>query len=299
MHVVISGGSGFVGQEIQKYLIENGDRVTILTRSQNGAGNVRGVNKVQWLNDGNRPEEELSNVDAIVNLAGETISGSRWTKSKKKKILESRLNTTREIIRIIANLETKPKVLINASAVGCYGMSETDIFTETSTNQASDFLASVVRRWEFEALKAEELNVRTVLTRFGVILGNGGAMPLMVLPYKLGVGGTIGSGKQWLSWIHINDVVRIMVHIITHPEIEGSVNLTAPEPVRMKEFGKSVSTVLGRPHWLPVPSIAMKLVLGEMSEMLLKGQYVIPEKAIKNGYTFQYKKLLGALENLM
>ncbi|KQL52356.1 multidrug MFS transporter [Heyndrickxia shackletonii] len=299
MHIVISGGSGFLGKRLQMYLINNGHQVTILTRSLDGHQKLEGVKMVEWMNKGNHPEAELKGVDAIIHLASESISGSRWTKAKKERILSSRLNTTKEIYRIIANLEKKPQVLINASAVGYYGMSETETYTEYSRSDANDFLASVVKEWEREAGKVKELNVRTVFTRFGVILGDGGALPLMVLPYKLGVGGTMGNGKQWISWVHVDDAVQMIAYAITHPNINGPMNITAPNPVRMKEFGQTISKVLSRPHWLPVPSVAMKLGLGEMSDMILKGQRVLPELARKHGYTFQYSNLNDALENIL
>jgi len=299
MHIVISGGSGFVGKELQKRLIANGHQVTILTRNMEGKQEVDGVKMVEWMNKGNRPEAELGHVDAMVNLAGESISGSRWTKAKKERILASRLKTTREMNRIISNLKRKPEVLIQASAVGYYGISEEEIFTESSSSEANDFLAAVVKEWEVEAGKVQSLNVRTVFTRFGVILGNGGALPLMVLPYKYGVGGTMGSGKQWVPWVHIEDAVQMIVFAIFHSEINGPMNITSPNPVRMKEFGQTVSKVLKRPHWLPVPSFIMKLGLGEMSSLLLQGQNVRPEVAWKQGYTFTFPHLTDALENLL
>lgn len=299
MHIVISGGSGFLGTRLQMHLINNGHEVTILTRNSERKNGIEGVKLVEWMNEGDHPEAELKDVDAIIHLAGESISGSRWTKAKKERILSSRLDTTKEIYRIIANLEKKPQVLINASAVGYYGMSETETYTENSRSDANDFLASVVKEWEREAEKVKELNVRAVLTRFGVILGNGGALPLMVLPYKLGVGGTMGSGKQWVSWVHVDDAVQMIVYAITHPDINGPMNITAPKPVRMKEFGQTISKVLRRPHWLPVPGIVMKLGLGEMSDMILKGQRVLPELATNHGYTFQYAKVEDALENIL
>ncbi|PKR84134.1 TIGR01777 family oxidoreductase [Heyndrickxia camelliae] len=299
MHIVISGGSGFLGKRLQMYLLNNGHQVTILTRNIDGKQELQGVKLVEWMNEGNDPEAELKDVDAIIHLAGESIGGSRWTKSKKERILSSRLNTTKEIYRIISNLGKKPQVLIQASAVGYYGMSEEETYTEESASAANDFLASVVKKWENEAKDIQQLNIRTVFTRFGVILGNGGALPLMVLPYKLGIGGTIGSGKQWISWVHVDDAVQMIVYAITHTDINGPMNVTAPNPVQMKEFGQTISKVLRRPHWMPVPSFLMKLGLGEMSDMLLKGQYVIPEIAMKHGYTFQYLVLENALENIL
>ncbi|MBS4178658.1 TIGR01777 family oxidoreductase [Lederbergia citrea] len=291
MRVVIAGGSGFVGMALQERLLHAGHEVMILTRAK------KRPYEVEWLTPESKPEHYLGKVDAIVNLAGESINGLRWTSSKKKRILESRIIATREIIRIIQSLDKKPEVLVNASAVGYYGMSESETFTESSQTEADDFLASVVRKWEEEAGVAEQLGVRTVFARLGIVLGNDGALPLMALPYKLGAGGTVGSGRQWLSWVHVSDVAGIIQFAIEHREISGPINVTAPSPVKMQEFGKTVGHVLHRPHWLPVPSFAMKMLLGEMSDMLLCGQRAIPNKVSESGYSYQYPDLEEALKN--
>ena len=298
MHIVIAGGSGFVGRALQKRLLNAGNKVTILTRDPSKIMQTKQLQAVQWLTNDRSLETQLGKVDAIVNLAGETINGIRWTKAKKERILQSRITTTREIIRMISQLDHKPEVLVNASAVGYYGMSETETFTEASKSEADDFLASVVQRWEQEAAKAEEYGVRTVFARFGIILGReGGALPLMALPYKLGVGGTMGPpGKQWLSWIQVEDVAGMIQFAIEQPMIEGPLNVTAPEPMQMKDFGKTIGAVLHRPHWFPVPRILLKTMLGEMSDMLISGQRAVPDKAIKYGYSFQYPELGEALK---
>ncbi|MGE6256473.1 TIGR01777 family oxidoreductase [Heyndrickxia sporothermodurans] len=299
MHIVIAGGSGFVGQQLQKYLIKQNHQVTILTRNPKKIEQTTQLKAIEWLNENREPEKELTDVDAIVNLAGESINGIRWTKEKKRKILESRISSTKELIRIIGKLDFKPQVLINASAIGYYGMSETQIFTESDKTEADDFLAMVVKWWEEVAAKAIQIGVRTVFARLGLVLGNQGALPLMLLPYRLRIGGTIGNGRQWVSWVHVEDVARLFEFIIKEEQIVGALNVTAPNPVRMKEFGKSISTVKLSPHWLPVPSWAMKLALGEMSSMLLKGQYVIPEKALENGFKFLYPDIKQALAKII
>ncbi|GIN87711.1 epimerase [Heyndrickxia sporothermodurans] len=299
MHIVIAGGSGFVGQQLQKYLIKQNHQVTILTRNPKKIEQTTQLRAIEWLNENSKPEKELTDVAAIVNLAGESINGIRWTKEKKRKILESRISSTKELIRIIGKLDCKPKVLINASAIGYYGMSEIQIFTESDKTEADDFLAMVVKWWEEEAAKAIQVGVRTVFARLGLVLGNQGALPLMLLPYRLRIGGTIGNGRQWVSWVHVEDVVRLFEFIIKEEQIVGALNITAPNPVRMKEFGKSISTVKLSPHWLPVPSWAMKLALGEMSSMLLKGQYVTPKKALENGFEFLYPDIKQALAEII
>lgn len=295
MKIAISGGTGLVGQALSTELIRNGHEVFILTRSKtNISANPQFV---QWLNDGDQPENALEGVDAIVNLAGATIN-NRWTDEYKHKILESRLRATSEINRIIEELNQKPTVLINASAVGYYGTSMTAEFSEQSA-QGNDFLAETVARWETAASAANNLGVRVVLCRFGVILDKkGGALPRMALPYKLFGGGTIGSGQQWLSWIHIKDVVGGIMFAIENKQLSGPVNFSAPEPVIMDQFGKTLAKVINRPHWMPVPSVMLKLLLGEMSILVLEGQRVLPEKLLSAGYVFLFPHLQDALNDI-
>ncbi|MBS4219476.1 TIGR01777 family oxidoreductase [Bacillus sp. FJAT-49711] len=299
MHIVIAGGSGFVGKALQARLLKEGHKITILTRNKEKIFESNGLRAVEWLNPNSEPEIYMKNVDAIINLAGESINGFRWTKEKKKRIIESRIHATREIVTLIEKLDRKPKVLVNGSAVGYYGMSDVETFTEESKSQASDFLASVVRKWEEEAAQAERLGVRIVFARLGVVLGKEGALPLMALPYKMGVGGPVGTGNQWIPWVHQADVAGLLLFAIENESISGPINVTAPNLVKNKEFGKTIGRVLHRPHWMPVPSFAMKLLLGEMSEMLLRGQCAIPQKAEQNGYTFEYPILEQAMENIL
>ncbi|MEH7884780.1 TIGR01777 family oxidoreductase [Bacillus sp. JJ1609] len=295
MKIAISGGTGLVGKALSSELIRNGHEVIILTRSKiNSSANPKFV---QWLNDGDQPEKALEGIDAIVNLAGATIN-SRWTDEYKREILESRLQATSEINRIIGKLKLKPEVLINASAVGYYGTSLTAEFSEISAG-GDDFLAETVARWETEANQAGILGVRVVLCRFGVILDKkGGALPRMVLPYKLFGGGKIGSGKQWLSWIHIEDVVGGILFALENKQLTGPVNFSAPEPVKMDQFGKILAKVINRPHWMPVPSVILKLLLGEMSILVLEGQRVLPEKLLSAGYVFRFPYFQEALKDI-
>jgi hypothetical protein len=297
-HAVIAGGSGFLGKALQRRLAKNGWRLTILTRSPDRIKTKAEIKAVKWLADGARPEEELEQADAFINLAGETINGIRWTSKKKERILRSRLTATKEVCRLIEKMEYKPKVLVNASAVGYYGMSASETFTEQTSSTATDFLAGVVQKWEEQAEQAGRLGVRTVLVRLGLILGKEGALPLMALPYRLGMGGTIGPGSQWVSWIHVEDAARLIEFAIQNPGISGPLNATAPEPVQMDEFGRTLGSVLARPHWLPVPGWALKLLLGEMSSMLIRGQRVIPEKAMQHRFEFLYPTLQHALQDI-
>jgi uncharacterized protein (TIGR01777 family) len=197
-------------------------------------------------------------------------------------------------------MNTPPPVWVNASAIGYYGTSESEVFTEAEKKHGTDFLAEVVKAWETKANEASSLGCRTIFTRFGLILGKGGGvLPQLTLPYRFFAGGTVGSGDQWVSWIHIEDVARLIKETIDNERYKGPVNTTAPNPVTMKEFGEIIGDVLKRPHWLPAPSFMFKLVFGEMSMLILKGQQVLPEKAMHNGFTFKYPNLKRALQDLL
>lgn len=298
MKIAITGGSGLVGKALSQFLIENGHEVFILSRTKKNHTLSSNPRYISWLNDEDQPELELVGVNTIVNLAGATIN-SRWTATGKARILNSRIKAVNEISRVIEALPTKPTVFINASAVGFYGTSETAVFTEDSANQKKDFLSETVTAWEAAACKINSHGVRTVFCRFGVILDQKeGALPKMVLPYRFYSGGTIGTGRQWVSWIHIKDVIRGILFIIETEKITGAVNFTAPEPVRMNEFGKTIASVLNRPHWLPVPELALRMLLGEMSTLILEGQQVLPEKLVDNGFSFHYPQLHQALQEI-
>lgn len=300
MKIAIAGGSGFVGKALTEYLLSKQHDVFILTRSvANTLTTNQNIKMVEWLTETSNPARHLEGVDAIINLAGQSIN-ARWTKGKKKEILDSRLKSTKAIETIVAKLQVKPKVVINASAVGIYGTSLESEFTENSQTYGDDFLAQTVLAWERAAEEIGKYGVRIVTARFGVILGrNEGAFPKMSLPYKLFIGGTIGSGKQWVSWVHIDDVVQILEFILIHNTISGPVNVTTPNPVTMEQFGRKIGKVLGRPHWLPVPSFALKCLLGNMSMLVLEGQKVLPEKIIKNGYSFSYSDPEKALKSIL
>ncbi|MBU9710749.1 TIGR01777 family oxidoreductase [Evansella tamaricis] len=299
MKIVIAGGSGFIGTALTNKLTENGHHVYILTRKAATKPAKENVTYVEWLNEGDVPEEKLNGVDAIINLAGENLNSGRWTTKKKQEIMESRIVATREIVRIIRALETKPEVLFNGSAIGYYGISETETFTEDSQNNTSDFLGDVVEKWEQEASNAKD-DLRVVYGRFGIVLGKeDGALKKMLLPFKLFIGGNLGTGKQWMSWIHLDDLVDAIIFSIETPSIVGPVNMTAPQPVVMKEFGKSLASVLNRPYWAPVPKFLLKATLGEMSILVVEGQRVIPKVLQENGFSFKYDEIKPALEDLL
>lgn len=299
MKVAIAGGSGLIGTALTKSLINDGHHVFILTRNPAKLPSRENVTNVQWLTEGIAPEKELEGVDVIVNLAGENLNSGRWTDDKKKQIRSSRKQATNEIVRIIQALSKKPDVLINASAVGIYGTSLTEKFTEDTEEEGDDFLASVVSEWEKTAAMAAS-DTRVVYTRFAMVLDNeGGALKKMLPPFQLGLGGNLGSGEQWMSWIHIKDVVNAIRFCMETPSIEGPVNVTSPNPVRMKEFGKALASVLNRPYWAPVPGFILKLALGEMSILVLEGQHVTPKKLMENNFQFQFPDAKSALSNLV
>ncbi|MBS4192485.1 TIGR01777 family oxidoreductase [Bacillus sp. FJAT-49705] len=295
MKIALTGGTGFVGSALTKELIKNGHEIFILTRS-NHLKNSANLSFVQWLHDKSLPERELEGIDVFINLAGESINSGRWTEDRKKKILTSRITATKEVLRICGQLRKRPSLLINASAVGFYGTSLEKTFTESSREHGKDFLAATVQQWEAEAFKARELNIRVVCCRFGIILDKtDGALPRIALPYKLFAGGTVGSGNQWVSWIHLKDVINGIIFAINQTDFEGPVNFTSPNPVSMREFGQTLGEVLHRPHWIPAPVFALKAVLGEMSLLVLEGQKVLPAALTSHGYSFQYDHLKPAL----
>lgn len=300
MRVAIAGGSGFVGKAITEELIKQKHKIVILTRNKSNKKPSTTISYVQWLNDSDKPEKELENIEVFINLAGESLNSGRWTETRKKQIMDSRLLAVKELHRIIASLQTKPKVFLNASAIGYYGTSLTQTFTEEDIKHPTDFLSNTVDQWEKEAFSIVESDIRTVFMRFGVILGKKeGALPRILLPYTFFVGGTIGSGKQWLSWIHIKDVAKAVVFCINHDSIYGPVNFTAPEPQTMKAFGKTIADVIHKPHWMPTPSLFLKLALGEMSILVLEGQKVLPKKLLHQGYTFSFPTLKSAIKNIL
>lgn len=298
MKIVIAGGSGFIGQKLSTYLIDKGHELVILSRHKKNPENQ--VNYVQWLQNDARPEDEILHADVFINLAGISINEGRWTETHQQQIYESRMKATDELLRIIHQLPKKPIILINASAIGIYPASESIRYTESSSSIANDFLGQTVHDWEQKAMSAKNIGVRVACMRFGVILGKGGgALPPIVMPYKLFVGGTVGSGQQWMSWVHLEDVIRAIEFTMTTPTLSGPINVVAPFPMQMKYFGQMIGKVINRPHWLPVPSFMMQLLLGKKSNLVLKGQFVIPEKLQKCGFTFSYSTLEEALENLL
>ncbi|WP_054939261.1 TIGR01777 family oxidoreductase [Paenibacillus ihuae] len=297
MKYIICGGSGFIGRELTEYWLAAGHQILLAGRKlPNSKLTHPALSYTTWGDLATTPEI-AENADALVNLAGASLS-QRWSPSGKKAIMESRLETVSAAGKLIAALQHKPPVILQASAVAIYGTSFNDTFDEDSPARVMDFPSEVVKTWEAAADEAYQ-GVRLIKLRTGVVLGNeGGAFPKMKLPYSLGFGGRIGSGKQWLSWIHLEDIARLIDFCIRTPEITGPVNATAPNPVTNGQFGKMIGKVYHRPHWFPVPAVILKAAVGELSEILLEGQRVLPAKAVNHGFTFTYPTLQPALEQL-
>ncbi|MGF7030663.1 uncharacterized protein (TIGR01777 family) [Paenibacillus mucilaginosus] len=293
MKVAIAGGTGFIGGHLTRYYAERGTEVVLISRSARASDKER-VRYVTW----SELEKDVSAVEgaeAVINLAGESIN-QRWSEAAKARILDSRLDSVRRVADIVGRLERKP-VLVNASGMSVYGLSDTESFSEESPHRLDHFLAEVVEKWEAEIRRVPA--ARTVMLRVGVVLGrDGGAYPKMRLPFVFGAGGRIGSGRQWLSWIHVDDIIRLIDYCVTQEEMAGPVNATAPEPVTNDAFGRALAKVMGRPYLFPVPGLVMKLIFGEMSMLLLEGQKVLPQAALSGGFRFTYPTIEEALRSL-
>ena len=305
MKVAITGATGFVGSRLVERLQKQGMKILVLTRNTASARKLFPANVYpdveiiaytptasgSWQN-------EIANCQGIVNLAGSPISEGRWTTERKQEILNSRKLTTQKIVEAIANSPTKPQVLVNASAIGYYGTSETATFDENSPS-SNDFLSEVCQVWETEAQKVTDNNVRLVILRFGIVLGMGGALGKMITPFKLFAGGPIGSGEQWFSWIHLDDMVGLILHALTNSEMSGVYNGTAPKPVRMAELSTTMGKVMNRPSWLPVPAFAIEAMIGDGAVVALEGQKVLPKRTLESGFKYQYSDLEPALKEII
>ncbi|MFC2132038.1 TIGR01777 family oxidoreductase [Bacteroidota bacterium] len=297
--ICIIGGTGFIGKHLIRLLTEK-DYLTIsFSRAVDKSKRLLPMtNKhIKFDLESDNWKSEIEGCYAIINLAGASIAGGRWTKKYKKKIYDSRIQTTKALADVINNLVNPPKVFINASAVGYYNDEGDEIITEKSVN-GSGFLAKVCADWEQEALRVRE-NTRVVLVRTGIVLDKyEGALSKMLFPFKFLIGGALGSGKQWMPWIHIDDVAALYLRSIENGNIEGAVNFTAPNPVRMSEFSKILGRVMGKPSIFRIPSFVLKFIMGESSEIVLIGQRAIPQKALENGYKFKFNNLNDALTDL-
>ncbi|WP_417585203.1 TIGR01777 family oxidoreductase [Nitrincola sp.] len=287
MRVLITGGTGFIGQALVKALKSRGDEVLILSRSPaNDPEIVTSLEQIQ------QP------VDAVVNLAGAGIVDKRWTEERKQLLRVSRIDTTAKLLQWIGQQTPRPTVLVSGSAIGYYGSQTSQTLAEEA-EPVDGFTHQLCADWEAEASKATELGVRVCLIRTGVVLGVGGALQKMLPPFRLGLGGPIASGQQWMSWIHLDDEVRAILWLLDKPTLQGAFNLTAPEPVTNAEFSATLGKVLHRPAFFPLPGFVLKLMLGEASELLLQGQRVVPVQLQDSGFEFRYPALPSALKQLL
>lgn len=298
MNITITGATGFIGRRLIERLGTEPHQLHALTRQTNINFGDTAVWITKWdpLRE-DPPEESIANADAIVHLAGEPVA-QRWTPEAKSRIRASRVVSTQRLVQALSKQSHRPSVLICGSAVGIYGSRGDEILTESSTF-GNDYLAEVCQEWEKQAATAESLGIRVARIRTGVVLGkSGGALEKMLPPFKAFVGGRIGSGKQWMSWVHLDDLVGIIYHALTNP-MNGAFNGTAPSPVSNAEFTSELASALGRPALFPVPGFALKVMFGEMAEMLLGGQRVLPRATEAAGYRFQYPELGPALRNIL
>ena len=300
MRLVITGASGFIGTGLCSRLLTKGHRLTLLTHSAPREARTESKKWLHWTPGTTGDwESALEEADGVINLAGEPIAAKRWTPKQKRKIRISRVDVTNSLVATIAKAKQKPAFLLNASAVGYYGSRGDETITEDTT-AGNDFLSSVCRDWEAEANKAEALGLRVIRLRTGIVLGrDGGALAKMALPFKFFAGGPLGSGKQWMPWIHLDDEVGLILHLIDNSSATGPFNATAPNPVTNNEFCRILGKVMLRPSFLGAPAFALRLMLGEMAEMLLAGQRVVPAAAQRLGYEFRYPNLYDALKACM
>jgi uncharacterized protein (TIGR01777 family) len=298
--VLIAGGSGFVGRFLVEYLLSAGYSVSVLTRHRGRVSGLfpRTVEVLEWGELLCKRSEALE-FDCLINLSGESIAGGLWTKKKKEKILQSRLIPLESIDLALREGTLRFKSLLNASAVGFYGDRNDELLTEDSPG-GEGFLAEVCRKWEFAALKIEAYGIRVVCMRFGIVFGSGGgALSFMSLPYRLYMGGVPGSGKQWLSWIHIADLAAAVDFLVKNTVISGAVNVCAPNPVQAADFCRIMSNVLKSPSWMPLPEFLLKMLPGGMSEFILNSQRVYPGKLVSQNHNFSFSDLEVVLSGLL
>lgn len=300
MKAFITGGSGFVGTHLTRLLVDNRHEVTVVARSDRGARQLPGT--VNFITaDTSNPgswQESVGDHDVLINLAGATIF-NKWNDAYKSLMRQSRISTTRNLVEAIPEKRAHEMVLLSTSAVGYYGFTGDEALDEGAA-RGDDFLALLARDWEAEATRAHAKGTRVAIMRFGVVLGSdGGALEQMVRPFRFFVGGPLGSGRQWVSWVHVNDLCRAAMFLIQNSEIVGPVNFTAPNPVTNGELARAIGKVLGRPAFMPAPGFMIKLVLGEMGSVILQGQRVVPRVLLDKGFTFQFPRIEVALKNLL
>ncbi|MEK6303436.1 MAG: TIGR01777 family oxidoreductase [Acidobacteriota bacterium] len=299
MKILITGATGLIGRKLCTSLSADGHRLVALSRTPEKNGGLAADEVLKWEpTSGPPPSQALTGIDVAVHLAGEPIADHRWSDAQKKRIRDSRVLSTRNLVEGLRSADSKPSVLVSGSAIGFYG-DRGDEMLEEDAASGRGFMSEICRDWENEAAVASGLGIRVVQVRTGVVLSTeGGALKKMLPPFKLGVGGPLGSGRQWFPWIHISDIVGIFRHAISKSSMKGPVNGVAPEPVTNAEFTKQLGLVLHRPAFLPVPEFALRALMGEMADVLFGSQRVIPKAALESGYEFRYPMLARALEDL-
>ncbi|MEO8230911.1 MAG: TIGR01777 family oxidoreductase [Ignavibacteriota bacterium] len=300
--IIVTGATGLIGRKLVSALIQRGDEVIIFSRDAAKAKTIISNAKdyVEW--DYNKPElwkSKLENSDAVVHLAGTNLFSKRWNDDFKNEILKSRQLSTKNLVDAIKSCSNKPQVFISASGVGYYGNCGDIILDETSS-AGNDFLADVCKVWENESKQVEDAGVRSVQIRTGLVLSTeDGALKQMLPPFKFFIGGPLGNGKQWASWLHIDDMIRIYLHAIDNTKLRGAVNAASPNPVRMKEFANTLGKVLHRPSLFPVPKFILKIVFGEAAEVVTASQRVDVQKLLSSGYKFKFDFIREALKDLL
>ena len=295
--IVVTGATGYLGKKIAAKLIERGDEIYILTRSPENAKKMipHAKNFIEWNPNSNSWYAFLEDKDAVINLAGENVMAHRWNNNHKQKILSSRIDTTRSLIAAFESIKHKPKVFVSASAIGYYGNREK--LVDENSEPGQDFLAQVVAQWENETKKTDFLSLRRVNIRIGIVLDKEeGALAKMIFPFKFFIGGLLGSGTQWFSWVHVDDVVGIFLYAVDNELVNGILNAVSPNPVRMNEFCKTLGKVMKRPVLFKVPAIALKIIFGEAAQVILEGAKVYPNRTLETGYRFQYENIESALK---
>lgn len=299
MNIIISGGSGMIGRMLTARLLQDGHKVWILSRNPDAAKIPFGAAGFAW--DGKTAEgwgDLVEDADAIINLAGANIGERPWTNERKALIRSSRLQAGQAVVDAVRNARRKPSVVVQASGIGYYGSSETLTFEESSP-AGRDYLGGVAVDWENSTRAVEDMGVRRVILRTGLLLARDeGMLPRTALPVRLFAGGPLGNGRQWFSWIHWKDEIEAIAFLLQHKEAGGAFNLTAPNPKPNAEFTLALARVLQRPYWLPTPGLAIKTVLGEMSDLVLKGQKVIPARLMALGFRFEFSELDAALRDI-
>lgn len=300
MKILIAGGSGLIGSALSRHYVEKGQEVYILSRRGSTAGLPVGAKGVKWdAQSANGWGDLMNEIDVVINLTGENLGAGRWTEERKQRFYTSRIQSGKALIEAMRQAERKPAVLVQSSAVGYYGDGGDQVLDESSP-PGGDFLARLCVDWEESTREAEFMGVRRVILRTGVVLAEGAeVLNRLILPFRLFVGGPLGSGRQWLPWIHMADVVGAVDFLVENSNMAGAFNLSAPQPVQNAAFGKTLARILHRPYWLPVPGFALKLVLGEMSKLVLEGQRAIPRRLLEAGYVFRFAEHEAALRNLL